>query len=60
MNVIDKLLEGIKRYAAQDKEILCVYLFGSVAREEKSLTSDVDVCLVLNKGNYSSLELSRK
>lgn len=56
----DKLIEDIKGYAAQDKDILCVYLFGSSARGEKSAASDVDICLVLNKDDYSPLELSRK
>jgi predicted nucleotidyltransferase len=40
---LDKLLER----ACQDAEVLAVLLFGSVARGEQTVRSDIDVCLVL-------------
>jgi len=46
--------------AREDRDILAVILFGSVARGEPTPASDVDVCLVLQAGKYDSLSLSRK
>jgi len=53
---IDKIL----KIARQDDEILAVFLFGSVARLEEQETSDIDICLILKPGKYSSLGLSEK
>jgi len=53
---IDKIL----KIARQDDEILAVFLFGSVARLEEHETSDIDICLILKPGKYSSLGLSEK
>jgi predicted nucleotidyltransferase len=40
---LDKLLER----ACQDADVLAVLLFGSVARGEQTVRSDIDVCLIL-------------
>jgi len=40
---LDRLLGMVK----QDKELLAVIIFGSAARDEKVLLSDVDICLVI-------------
>jgi predicted nucleotidyltransferase len=40
---LDRLLGMVK----QDKEVLAVIIFGSAARDEKVLLSDVDICLVI-------------
>ena len=43
-----------------DRDVLAVLLFGSHARGEEGATSDLDICLVLQPGRYSDLELSQK
>ena len=55
---MDKLLEMVQ----QDDDVLAVLLFGSVARGEQSLCSDIDICLVLRPQNkpYRNLDLSHK
>ena len=53
-----KKLREIIRRAEEDKDILAVIVYGSFARGERY--NDIDVCLVLNPGKYSKLELSRK
>jgi len=40
---LEKLLEK----ARQDEDVLAVFLFGSMVREEQTHLSDVDLCLVL-------------
>ena len=57
---IARKLERCLSQAREDQDILAVILFGSVARGEQTPTSDMDVCLVLQPGDYSSLTLSRK
>lgn len=57
---IARKLERCLRQAREDQDILAVILFGSVARGEQTPTSDVDVCLVLQSGEYGPLTLSRK
>ena len=56
----ERELEGIVTTAQKDQEILGVLLFGSVAREQQTPRSDVDVCLVLLHQRYDALFLSRK
>ncbi len=53
-------LEEIKKIAERDKDILCVFLFGSQAQKESNVFSDTDVCLILSSNEYSKLEVSRK
>lgn len=53
---INKLLEEIK----QDKQILALSLFGSTARKDDNKYSDIDVCLFMMPGTYSSKQMSRK
>ena len=60
MDRIYDLLEKIKKLANQDEDILCVFLFGSYAQRKPNASSDIDICLVLNFDNYSSLKLSKK
>jgi len=55
-----KPVERMLTLARQDSEILAVILFGSRARGEGTLTSDVDVCLVLLNRHYDPLHLSTK
>jgi len=54
------LLEKIKDFAKEDKDILAVFLFGSLVRKELSRLSDIDICLVLEPAQYSELALSEK
>ena len=55
---MDKLLE----MAHQDDDVLAVLLFGSVAREEQTPFSDIDICLVLRPQTktYRNIDLSYK
>jgi hypothetical protein len=55
-----KLLEEIKRNVREDKDVFCIFLFGSYVRNESHYLSDIDVCLVLSSNNYSSLQMSQK
>jgi len=56
MHDIDKLIEAVR----QDEEITAVILFGSIARDEATAVSDIDVCLVLKSGRYRAKYLSEK
>ncbi|MBI4845859.1 MAG: nucleotidyltransferase domain-containing protein [Candidatus Omnitrophica bacterium] len=60
MNSQKKKLSGIIRDIKKDNQVLAVFLFGSIAREEGHDKSDIDVCLVLEAGRYTTKELSRK
>jgi uncharacterized protein len=55
---VDKLLAR----ARQDADVLAVLLFGSVARGEQTVGSDIDVCLVLmpRRTPYERALLSHK
>ncbi|HID94867.1 MAG TPA: nucleotidyltransferase domain-containing protein [Candidatus Latescibacteria bacterium] len=59
MKIKEKISAFIDK-AAADEVILAVILFGSRARGQKTSSSDVDLCLVLQPGDYSDLELSQK
>jgi len=52
-------IEHLLAKAQQDRRILAILLFGSVARGEATVRSDTDVCLVLRADRYAPLELSR-
>ena len=52
---VQRLLGKVK----QDKEILAVFLFASVARRENQEGSDLDICLVLTPGKFPSQKLSQ-
>lgn len=56
MDRLDKLIDK----ARQDKGILAVFLFGSLARSVDYKGSDIDICLVLEPDSYTSIELSQK
>ncbi len=55
-------IEKLIAKAKDDKDILAVMLFGSVARGEQNQNSDIDICLVLmpTKKPYNPLFLSNK
>jgi len=53
---LDRLLNRVR----DDRDILAVILFGSVARGDHSPTSDLDICLVLQPRKYFATALSRK
>ncbi len=52
---LDRLLQK----ASGDPDTLAVILFGSVARDESSSLSDMDICIILNK-KYDPAALSQK
>ncbi|MCG2713031.1 MAG: nucleotidyltransferase domain-containing protein [Candidatus Omnitrophica bacterium] len=60
MNSQKRKLDAIIRDLKKDNQVLAVFLFGSTAREENHNKSDIDVCLVLKAGRYTTKELSRK
>lgn len=60
MKKIKAKVDKILKVARQDDEVLAVFLFGSAARREEHETSDIDICLILKPGRYSSLGLSEK
>ena len=55
---MDKVIAQFIKKVKKDKDILAVAFFGSYARGEKY--NDIDICIFLNPGNYSSLTLSKK
>lgn len=57
---IDLLLDRMVKKAKGDKQILALLLFGSQARDDNIKASDIDICLVLMPGSYTSLNLSQK
>lgn len=58
--VIQEMLDRMIETAKKDELVLAVLLFGSAARGERSATSDLDVCLVLEPNGYTPLHLSEK
>ncbi len=58
--IMDDKKQKLIEKAMADKDVLAVIFFGSRARGEGAPTSDIDICLVLQPGNYSELELSQK
>lgn len=56
--------EGVKlrlvKKAKADQDLLAVILFGSHVRGEEGPASDLDICLVLQPGDWGDLELSQK
>jgi len=46
--------------AKEDLDVLAVILFGSQARGEAAASSDMDLCLVLNRQNWDPVALSNK
>ncbi|MGH7818290.1 MAG: nucleotidyltransferase domain-containing protein [Candidatus Binatia bacterium] len=53
-------IEKLLAEARKDPEVLAVILFGSEARGEAGLASDLDVCLVLPGRRHPSVHLSEK
>lgn len=56
MNKLDRILTK----AIDDPEMVAVLLFGSQARGESAIGSDVDVCLVLKPGKRTASDLFSK
>ncbi len=56
----DIKIADIVEKAHQDQDVLAVIVFGSYARGDDGLASDLDICLVLQPKDYSELELSHK
>ena len=56
--VVEELLAKVR----QDEAVLAVFLFGSVARQEQTPLSDMDICLALMPQStpFEPLALSRK
>ena len=55
--------KGIKRVLAkaeEDAEVVAVFLFGSQARGETTVGSDIDICLMLRPSNYDASTLFQK
>ena len=57
---IEHILKKLVEKAREDPQLLAIFLFGSFARGDERPDSDVDVCLVLEPGMYTKLELSEK
>jgi len=57
---LDREWKRLSEMVRADRTVLAVIVYGSRARGEGKLTSDLDVCLVLYPANYSRLDLSRK
>lgn len=53
-------LKALLRQASQDKDVLAVILFGSIARGEAHENSDIDVCIVLRFKRWEIDELAKK
>lgn len=59
MNIVEKKrLNNIVQYVKKDKQVLALFLFGSVARGDNYKGSDIDVGIVL-KDNFSAKDLTR-
>lgn len=55
-----KNIERLIELATGDSDVVSVVLFGSAARSEQSTQSDVDICIILRRYNYSKIYLSEK
>ena len=55
---LEKLLTKVR----QDEDVLAIFLFGSVVREEQTHLSDIDICLLLvpTPTPFEPTDLSRK
>lgn len=55
-------MEKLLAKAQGDKDVLAVFLFGSVVRQEQTYSSDIDICLVLvpKRKPFESTMLFRK
>lgn len=57
-----EIRKAIKSYVAKEKDILCVYLFGSAASGKENKFSDVDIAILfdnsISRENYSQRALS--
>lgn len=60
LSMIEKKFDKLCSFVKQDSRILAVFLFGSATRNEVHKGSDVDICLVMEKGNYTTGELYQK
>ena len=57
---VESALRALVAQAEDDRDVLAVILFGSQARGEAGLGSDVDVCVVLEAGAPTGLTASHK
>ena len=53
---VKRIIDAVRK----DPDVMALLLFGSVARGESSVVSDIDLCLVLVPGARSVLDLSQK
>lgn len=57
------MLKGIKKIlekAKNDNDILAIIVFGSHARKEEKLSSDLDICVVLQPKKFNNLSMTNK
>jgi len=56
----ERLLAGLVQRAQGDDGVVAVILFGSASRGERHPGSDLDICLVLQPGDYTPSALAEK
>ena len=56
----ERHITRLLRRAAHDAEVLAVMLYGSTARGDASVASDIDVCLVLTPARRATAQMSAK
>lgn len=57
---VARVLDPILAFARDDAEVLAVALYGSHARGDARPEWDIDVCVLLERGPYETLELAEK
>jgi uncharacterized protein len=60
MKSVNGQLDKLVSKAKQDKQIMAVFLFGSTACNKNHKTSDIDICLLMDKNSYKPAELFKK
>lgn len=60
LSKVDAETANLVENARQDQDVLAVIVFGSRARGDNGPASDLDICLVLQPNDFSSLQLSHK
>lgn len=59
-NFFKKRINRLVSLVKQDSAILAVFLFGSAVRNRTHKSSDIDICLIMDEGNYTLMELFQK